>query len=165
MSSSSEYSQSEHSEEEFVKNEEGAMCYPVKVGSLRRGMHILIHDEFPCKILDLTVSKTGKHGHAKANITCVDIFTDKKYEIKESTSHGIMCPNVVKEDFQLIDLDDEGNVTYMEPSGEFNTSIKIDNKGEIFEAIKKDMAAGNTDLVINVCSAMGISAIMSHKKE
>ncbi len=53
----------------------------------------------------------------------------------------------------------------MEASGEFNTSIKLDNKGEIYEAIKKDMAAGSTDILISVCSAMGTSAIMSHRKE
>lgn len=40
-------------------------------------------------------------------------------------------------------MDDEGNVTYMEPSGEFNTTLKLDPKGSIFEAIKKDMAAGS----------------------
>jgi translation initiation factor 5A len=164
MSSSSYESQSEHSEEEFAKNEEGALCFPVKVGALRKGGYVLIDDKYPCKINDLTVSKTGKHGHAKANITCVDIFTDKKYEMKESTSHSIMVPNVVKEDFSLIDIDDEGNVTYMEADGEFNTSLKLDNKGELFEAIKKDLAAG-ADIQVSICSAMGFSQIQSHKKE
>ena len=32
----------------------------------------------PCKVIEITTSKTGKHGHAKANITAVDIFTNKK---------------------------------------------------------------------------------------
>ena len=165
MSSSSYESQSEHSEEEFAKNEEGALCYPVKVGSLRKGMNILVHDEFPCKILELTVSKTGKHGHAKANITCTDIFTDKKYELKESTSHGIMCPNVVKEDFPLIDIDAEGNVTYMEKDGEFNTSLKMDTSSELYAAIKNDLDAGCSDIQVSICFAMGKAAIMSHKIE
>ena len=34
--------------------------------------------EKPCKIIEITTSKTGKHGHAKANITGIDIFTGKK---------------------------------------------------------------------------------------
>ena len=37
--------------------------------------------EKPCKIIDITTSKTGKHGHAKANITGIDIFTGKKVAI------------------------------------------------------------------------------------
>jgi translation initiation factor 5A len=28
----------------------------------------------PCKVIEMTTSKTGKHGHAKANITGIDIF-------------------------------------------------------------------------------------------
>lgn len=165
MSSSSYESMSEHSEEEFAKNEEGALFYPVKVGSLRKGMHILVHDEFPCKILSLSVSKTGKHGHAKANITAVDIFTDKKYELKESTSHGIMCPNVVKEDFTLIDIDEEGVVTYMDKNDEFNTDLKLDKDSELYTSMKADLDSGCNNIQISICFAMGKAAIMSYKKE
>lgn len=100
MSSTEEsvHSQSQ-SEEEFAQNEEGALCFPVSAGALKKGMHVLAKEEFPCKIIEVTTSKTGKHGHAKAHITCVDIFTDKKYELNESTSHRLMCPNVTKEEF------------------------------------------------------------------
>jgi len=36
---------------------------------------------FPCKVVDYSTSKAGKHGHAKATIVGVDIFTGnyKKY--------------------------------------------------------------------------------------
>ena len=34
---------------------------------------------FPCKVIEYITSKTGKHGHAKAKITGLDIFTGKKY--------------------------------------------------------------------------------------
>ena len=34
----------------------------------------------PCKVLNISVSKTGKHGHAKCNFTATDIFTGKKLE-------------------------------------------------------------------------------------
>lgn len=166
MSSTEEsvHSQSQ-SEEEFAQNEEGALCYPVSAGSLKKGMHVLAKDEFPCKIIEVTTSKTGKHGHAKAHITCVDIFTDKKYELNESTSHRLMCPNVTKEDFQLIDVDEEGNVTYMEKNGDFNTSIKLDTSSELFESIRKDLNDGNSDILVSICSAMGHSAILSYRKE
>lgn len=165
MSSESYVSQSERSEEDFAQNEQGALCHPVKVGSLRKGHYILVHDEFPCKILELTVSKTGKHGHAKANITAADIFTNKKYELKESTSHGIMCPNVRKEDFPLIDIDDDGLVSYMEPSGEFNTDIKLDTSDKLFTDMKADLAAGINTIVVSITFAMDHAAIMSYKKE
>ena len=31
----------------------------------------------PCKVLSISVSKTGKHGHAKCNFETVDIFNGK----------------------------------------------------------------------------------------
>ena len=35
----------------------------------------------PCKVVDMSTSKTGKHGHAKVNFTGVDIFTGKKVRV------------------------------------------------------------------------------------
>ena len=32
----------------------------------------------PCKVSDVTSSKTGKHGHAKCHFVAIDIFTGKK---------------------------------------------------------------------------------------
>ena len=50
--------------------------------------------EKPCKIIDITTSKTGKHGHAKANITGIDIFTGKKVMDISPTSHTMYQPVV-----------------------------------------------------------------------
>lgn len=93
------------SDEEFHQNEGGASVIPVKAGALRKGDHVVAKDQFPCKIVEVTTSKTGKHGHAKAHITCVDIFTNKKYEINEPTSHNLSQPIVTKNEYDLISLD------------------------------------------------------------
>ena len=37
----------------------------------------------------MTTSKTGKHGHAKCHFTALDIFTNKKMEMLESSSHNV----------------------------------------------------------------------------
>ena len=34
----------------------------------------------PTKVIEVTTSKTGKHGHAKCHFTALDIFTNKKME-------------------------------------------------------------------------------------
>jgi hypothetical protein len=41
-----------------------------------------------CQVVDVSTSKTGKHGHAKCNFTAVDIFTGKKYEDMMPSSHN-----------------------------------------------------------------------------
>ena len=166
MSSESQSQSQEYSsEEDFQKQEGGALCYPVKAGQLRKGHYVLAKDEFPCKILEVTTSKTGKHGHAKAHITCVDIFTDKKYEINEPTSHNLMCPNVAKEEYPLVDMDDEGRVTYMEKNGDYNDTLIIEPSTDLYKNIKEDLSNENNNILVSVVSAMGHSMVVSHRKE
>ena len=45
---------------------------------MKKGAHAMLKG-FPCKVIEYSTSKTGKHGHAKAKITGLDIFTGKKY--------------------------------------------------------------------------------------
>ena len=53
------------------------MSKPVDVGSLRVGGYMVIEGE-PCHIVDITKSKPGKHGSAKARITAVGVFDGVK---------------------------------------------------------------------------------------
>lgn len=47
----------------------------VKASSIRVGDYIMIGDR-ACKVVTVSVSKTGKHGHAKVRFTFADIGTD-----------------------------------------------------------------------------------------
>lgn len=128
-------------------------------------MFVLAKDEFPCKIIDVTTSKTGKHGHAKAHITCTDIFTDKKYEINEPTSHNLMCPNVEKDEYPLVDMDEEGRVTYMEKNGDYNDTLVIEPTTELYKIIKGDLSNPDNNILVSVTSAMKQSMVVSHRRE
>ena len=40
---------------------------PAQCSSLRKGGYVMLKGN-PCKIIDMSTSKTGKHGHAKVNM-------------------------------------------------------------------------------------------------
>merc|ERR1712216_1000268 len=56
-----------------------AATYPMEAGQIRKGGYIVVKDR-PCKVVDVSASKTGKHGHAKCHFVTIDIFTGKKLE-------------------------------------------------------------------------------------
>ncbi len=52
----------------------GEKTYPIRAGEIKKGMIVILKD-CPCKILEVTTSKTGKHGHAKAYVISVLLYT------------------------------------------------------------------------------------------
>lgn len=44
----------------------------LQCSALRKGGHVVIKGR-PCKIIDMSTSKTGKHGHAKVHLIATDV--------------------------------------------------------------------------------------------
>lgn len=74
--------------------------YPAQCSSLRKGGYVMIKAH-PCKIVELSTSKTGKHGHAKVHLVALDIFTQKKYEDICPSTHNMNVPHVKRIDYQV----------------------------------------------------------------
>ena len=56
---------------------------------------------FPCKVIEYSTAKPGKHGSAKATIVGLDIFTNKKYEDSWPTSANVRIPIVSKKEYEV----------------------------------------------------------------
>ena len=92
-------SDEEEHHETFEKGESGASnTFPVAAGDIKKGGYCILKD-MPCKVVEYSTSKAGKHGHAKATIVGIDIFTGKKYEDACPTSHNIYVPIVKKNEY------------------------------------------------------------------
>ena len=150
-------------DETFQTGDSGAsLTIPVTAGSLKKGHHVNING-FPCKIIEITTSKTGKHGHAKANITALDIFTNKKYEEVAPTSHNLEQPLVKREELQLIDIAQDGTLSLMDDAMETREDLNLPDDQEAAKAMQAAYDAGE-ELLVVVLSAMGKTQVMGHKK-
>merc|ERR1712072_1512518 len=152
--------------QEFENVESGAsLTYPAAAGTLRKGAHIVIKGR-PCKVLEMTTSKTGKHGHAKCHFTALDIFTGKKCEMLESSTHNCDVPNVSRAEYTLLDIDD-GFVSLMEESGETKDDLKLPSGTDELDKLAEDLTAAfedGKDMIITVLSAMNNEMIVGMRE-
>lgn len=138
---------------------------PMEAGQIKKGGHMMIKGK-PCKVLNISVSKTGKHGHAKCNFTAVDIFTGKKLEDMIPSTHGTTVPIVTKTEWEIIDIEDEGEVTLMDEGGEQKTDLNLPTVPEgLGEEIRAAWDGGENTVMVTVQSAVGIEQIIAYKKE
>src|SRR3989338_8048886 len=76
------------------------------IGSLKKGSYVVI-DGAPCKVVDIQVSKPGKHGHAKVRMVGVGIIDDKKREIVAPGHDNVDVPIVEKKNAQILSIRSE----------------------------------------------------------
>lgn len=91
-------------EVEFGSASSGASkTFPMQCSALRKNGFVVIKGR-PCKIVDMSTSKTGKHGHAKVHLVAIDIFTGKKLEDLSPSTHNMDVPVVVRKEYTLVSV-------------------------------------------------------------
>jgi len=159
----------------FEDAESGASyTYPQQCGDLRKDSLVMIKGK-PCKVTGITPAKTGEHGHAKAHIVALDIFTGKKYEEICPTSHNMEVPFSKSTEYQLLSADEgSGEVSLQE----LETGMTKDDlilptfveTGEPTDDDKKvaqeilDLQEKALDIFVTVLSACGQEKIVGVKQ-
>ena len=152
---------SEEEQHTFETADAGSsLTYPMQCSALRKSGFVCIKGR-PCKIIDMSTSKTGKHGHAKVHLVATDIFTGKKLEDLSPSTHNMECPNVKRTEYQLLDIDD-GFLSLMNMDGDTKDDVKAP-EGELGDQIQTAFDDGK-DLMVTVISAMGEEAAISYKE-
>ena len=130
----------------------------------RVGGHMCIKGK-PCKVLSVSTSKTGKHGHAKCNFTAQDIFTGKKCEDIVPSTHTTQVPFVVRKEYTLVDISDDDFCTLMSDDGETREDIKVPDIPDGFaHEIKEKFGDDSKEWLITVLCAMGKEQIVQIKE-
>jgi len=143
----------------------GSATIPMEAGQIKKGGHMMIKGK-PCKVLSISVSKTGKHGHAKCNFLATDIFTGKKLEDMIPSSHGTTVPIVTKTDWEIIDIDDEDHITLMDEGGNQKTDLDLPSvPPNMAQEIRDAWNEGENVVSVSVQAAVGIEQVIAFKKE
>merc|ERR1712137_1237970 len=120
----------------------GSLSYPAQCSSIKKGGYVVIK-EHPCKVVETSTSKTGKHGHAKVHMVGIDIFTGKKCEEICPSTHNMQVPNVTRTEFLLLDISDDDYLSLFMPDGSTKDDLKLpsvnwENKSELLLMMEKN---------------------------
>ena len=136
---------------------------PVQCSSLRKGGHVVIRDR-PCKVVDMSTSKTGKHGHAKVHLTAIDVFTGKKLEELCPSTHSMNVPMISRVEYALLDIDEDGVfLTLMDDAGATREDVALPPDVELANQIKEGFEA-EKELIVTVVAAMGHEQVLQWKE-
>jgi translation initiation factor 5A len=102
-----------------------------EVRELKEGRYMLI-DEEPCKIINISTSKPGKHGEAKANIDAVGIFDKKKRSVVFPVKHRVQVPMIDKRKAQILAVGgNEVQLMDLETFENFSLAVPEEFQGQL----------------------------------
>jgi len=152
---------SEELQADFDIADSGAsQVYPAQCSSLRKNGYVVMKGR-PCKIVEMSTSKTGKHGHAKVHMVGIDLYNAKKYEDICPSTHNMDVPFVKRVDFQLVDISQDNFLSLMDEGGDVREDVKIPDN-DLGTEIRQKFEDGE-DVVCTVLCAMGIEEVIATK--
>jgi translation initiation factor 5A len=133
-----------------------------KASAVRKGDIVLLKGTHPCKIVEMSTSKTGKHGSAKVHLVGLDIFTGKKLEALFGSTDDVTLPDIDKVDMLLVEIKEDGRLVATDRSGETFTNVQIP-AGQLSENMKKAHEA-RKPLTLCVACCMGKKVVTTYKE-
>lgn len=123
----------------------------------------MVINEFPCRIVDRSTSKTGKHGGCKIHFIGIDIFTQKKYETLCNSGENVRVPIVTKRDYQIININDEtpAYLSLMAEDKSLREDIRLPDN-EMGQKINEEFVKGR-DILVTIQKAMKQEMVVSYK--
>ena len=134
-------------EDQFESASSGASdTYPKQCSALRKNDFVVIKGR-PCKIVEMSTSKTGKHGHAKVHIVALDVFNGKKFEDICPSTHNMEVPVVSRSEYTVISCED-GYLNLMDDAGVCREDLKCPSKDtELGKEMESKLLSGETFMV------------------
>ena len=139
-----------------------SLTTPTQASQLKQGGYILLK-QHPCRIIKMSTSAPGKHGHAKVAITGIDTFTGKKYEDISPAHANVDVPVVVKREYLVLDIDGGYLSLWDREKGDTKDDVRVP-EGETGKKVEEMWKRGGKDLWVMVLAAMGIEMVEGVKE-
>lgn len=125
----------------------------ISVSSLQKGKSVVI-DGAACTVNDVSISRPGKHGHAKVNLTATGMIDNKKRNIIMPGHDKIAVPVIENKTAQVLSID--GDIVNVMDTESYET---IDLK--IPEELKNEIVDGCTIMYAKILDANVIKSVKS----
>jgi|SRR3989338_1536682 len=105
----------------------------VGANQVQKGSFIVLEGA-ACKVVDVEISKPGKHGHSKVRISAVGLVDDKKRIVVMPGHDNVEVPMIEKRTAQVLSVHgDMANVMDSENYETFDLKIPEEFKGNVAE--------------------------------
>ena len=105
----------------------------ITANNVQKGTSIILEGA-ACRVVDVEISKPGKHGHSKVRISAVGLIDEKKRIVVMPGHDSIEVPIIEKRTAQVLNLHgDSANVMDSETYETFDLKIPDELKGQVVE--------------------------------
>src|SRR3989338_4592484 len=105
----------------------------IAANNVQKGSFIIL-DGAACRVVDVEISKPGKHGHSKVRVSAVGLVDEKKRIVVMPGHDNVEVPIIEKKSAQVLSVQgDNANVMDSETYETFDLKIPDELKGQVVE--------------------------------
>ncbi len=105
----------------------------IAANNVQKGSFIIL-DGAACKVVDVEISKPGKHGHSKVRVSAVGLVDEKKRIVVMPGHDNVEVPLIEKRTAQVLSVHgDMANVMDSETYETFDLKVPEEFKGQAVE--------------------------------
>ena len=105
----------------------------ISANNVQKGSSIILEGA-ACKVVDVEISKPGKHGHSKVRVSAIGLVDEKKRIVVMPGHDNVEVPIIGKKTAQVLSIHgDVANVMDSETYETFDLKIPEEFKGQVIE--------------------------------
>eukprot|EP00771_Trimastix_marina_P001715 gnl/Trimastix_PCT/2806.p2 GENE.gnl/Trimastix_PCT/2806~~gnl/Trimastix_PCT/2806.p2 ORF type:complete len:154 (+),score=44.00 gnl/Trimastix_PCT/2806:68-529(+) len=137
---------------------------PKHANLFRNGEYVVLRDR-PVRIVNYSVSKPGKHGHAKIHFIGIDVETNRKVESIAGSHDMLPKPKSKRIEYEVVNIDDD-QVHAMSDDGTMITDLQLPRNSDFAQRLTSQWENLPDDkiLKITVLTVLELKVIITSRE-